>query len=206
MAWNLFVKGLIIGFSLAMPVGPIGLLCISRTLARGRVAGLFSGLGAATADCIYGAVAGFGITFVSSFLVSHQMLLRLVGGIILVCLGVRIFFTVPSGRQNPQGELGPLKDYLSTLILTLTNPVTILAFAAGFATFGVGQGEGKYALTIALVAGVFSGSALWWLILTGIVSFCRERIERGKLTFLNRISGLGIAAFGFIMFLAASMN
>jgi len=204
MAWNFFVKGLVIGFSLAMPVGPIGLLCIGRTLARGRLAGLFSGLGAATADGLYGAVAGFGITVVSSFLVSHQMFLRVVGGIALVLLGIRIFFTVPSFRQTPHGDLGPLKDYLSTLVLTLTNPVTILAFAAWFAGIGLGQGQEGYDSTIALITGVFLGSALWWLVLSGIVSYCRDRIDRKNLTLLNRFSGLGIALFGFVIFFAAS--
>jgi len=201
MALTFFLKGMIIGFSIAIPVGPIGLLCIRRTLARGRLSGLSSGLGAATADGIYGSVAAFGLTFISHFLVSHQMTLGLIGGAFLCYLGVRIFVSVPQ-EKKPTREDGLLADYVSTLFLTLTNPVTILTFAAIFAASGVGSAPGRYYLPALLVLGVFSGSAIWWFVLSGLVSLFHKSIDESRLRLVNRISGTLIAGFGAIVLIS----
>ena len=134
---EVLLQGVIIGFSVAAPVGPIGLLCIHRTLANGRISGLASGLGAATADAVYGGIAGFGVTFVSIFLVSQRTPIHLAGGFFLLFLGVRIFLSNPRDMAAPPGNRSLSRDYLSTLALTLTNPVTILAFAAIFSGLGV---------------------------------------------------------------------
>lgn len=202
MSLALFIKGFIIGLSLAIPLGPIGLLCIRRTLARGLAAGLCSGFGAATADGVYGAIAGFGLTFVSSFLVSHQLLLRLVGGAFLCYLGARIYRSVPTEKNGGPQVQGHFRDYVSTLFLTFTNPVTILAFAAAFATLGMAEVHGEYAQPTALILGVFSGSFLWWIILSGSASIFHERINPAGLRFVNKVSGAVIAIFGIIVLLS----
>jgi threonine/homoserine/homoserine lactone efflux protein len=189
-------KGLLIGFSIAAPVGPIGVLCIRRTLAEGRLAGLVSGLGAASADALYGVVAGFGLTIISGFLLEQQAVIRLVGGLFLCTLGVRTLLSAPALQAAQVGGKGLWGAYLSTLFLTLTNPMTILSFAAIFAGLGLGATAGDYAQAATLVLGVFCGSALWWLLLSGGVSLLRARFNPYALRWVNRISGLVILVFG----------
>lgn len=199
MELEFFIKGIAIGFSLAIPVGPIGLLLIRRTLNRGRLAGLVSGLGAATADAIYGCIAGFGVTLLSNFLLENSYVLRVVGGAFLCYLGTKIFFSKPSEKKlSPEGST-LVSYYFSTLILTLTNPATIIAFAAVFAASGVAYTHGHYWFTVFLVIGVFCGSALWWLILSSIVSIFHGRFESTGRTIINKVSGLLIAAFGLVI-------
>jgi len=190
-----FLKGLAIGFSIAAPVGPIGALCIRRTLAYGRAVGLASGLGAATADMVYGAIAAFGLTAVSGFLVAQQMWFGLVGGVFLLYLGVRTFVARPTGRSSAPLPSGLMKAYGSTFVLTLSNPVTILAFAAIFAGLGItaGRDHGTAAL---LVLGVFLGSAIWWVILSAGVGASRGLFNEGGMRWVNRVAGVVIAAFG----------
>src|SRR5919201_2008869 len=166
MDFGFFLKGLVLGFSIAAPVGPIGVLCIRRSLAEGRVVGLVSGVGAATADALYGAVAAFGLTFVSALLVSQEFWLRVMGGAFLCYLGVKTFLTPPSAQPASTGGTGLAGAYTSTLFLTLTNPTTILSFAAIFAGLGVASSGGGYPSAGLLVLGVFAGSALWWLFLS----------------------------------------
>jgi threonine/homoserine/homoserine lactone efflux protein len=196
MDFSFLLHGLIIGFSIAAPVGPIGVLCIRRTLAEGRVYGLVSGLGAATADAVYGCIAGFGITFVSSILVRQQMWLRLIGGVFICLLGVRIFLSKPSEQEAPAKRIGLFSAFASTFFLTLSNPVTILSFAAMFAGLGLGSTGGSYFSAAILVFGVFVGSALWWLVLSGSVSLFRARFTSAGLRWVNRISGMAIVGFG----------
>lgn len=195
---DFLLRGLIIGFSIAAPVGPIGVLCIRRTLAEGRTAGLVCGLGAATADAIYGSIAGFGLTFISSILISHQGWLRLAGGAFLCYLGIRTFLTRPAGHAAPARGDGFVPAYLSTFFLTLTNPMTILSFAAIFAGLGLANTGGDYVSAGMLVLGVFLGSALWWLILAGGLGMLRERFNPRGLRWVNRISGVIIVGFGLI--------
>lgn len=202
MAIDYFIKGLIIGFSLAIPVGPIGLLLIRRTLTRGRMSGLISGIGAATADGLYGAIAGFGLTLLSNFLFNHSVLLRLMGGMFLCYLGGRIFLSKPREKTTKGSEKSLFGDYISTLFLTLTNPLTILSFAAIFAAAGVVVVPGKYYGTATLVLGVFSGSSLWWLILSGLVSFFHGKLDTDGILILNKISGALIASFGVMIFVS----
>lgn len=195
-------KGLAIGFSIAAPLGPIGMLCIRRTLGDGRVAGLLSGLGAATADAIYGCIAGFGVVFVSTILLTQQVWLRLVGGLFLCYLGARTFLASPEERISATNPLGLAGIYLSTFFLTLTNPMTIISFAAIFAALGVGNTSGSYISAVTLVVGVFVGSALWWLILSSIVSLFRSKLKPGWLKWVNRLSGLVILGFGVLAILS----
>jgi threonine/homoserine/homoserine lactone efflux protein len=198
---QVFLQGAFFGFSIAAPVGPIGLLCIRRTLATGRRSGFVSGLGAATADATYGGIAGFGITFLSAVLVSQQLLIRSLGGAFLIFVGVRTFLSVPNAAARSTG--GSLaSDYLSTLALTLSNPLTIIAFAAIFAGFGVTGGSSDYTAAAFLVSGVFAGSALWWVILSGTVSAFRGMFDLSRMRWVNRLSGALIASFGLTIFLS----
>lgn len=196
------LKGLIIGISIAVPVGPIGILCIRRTLTQGRLVGFLSGLGAATADAFYGAVAGFGLTFLSNFLVGQQTGLRLIGGVILGYLGIRTFLSRPVEQGASVEENSLWGAYLSTFFLTLTNPMTILFFAAVFAGLGVGDAGDHYVSAGILVLGVFSGSGLWWLVLSGFTGLLRGLFNPKRLRWLNRISGLIIMGFGLFAFLS----
>jgi threonine/homoserine/homoserine lactone efflux protein len=200
-----FLKGLIVGLSIAAPVGPIGILCIRRTLANGRAAGFLSGLGAATADALYGAAAGFGLTVVAGVLVEGQQWLRLVGGLFLLYLGIRTWRKAgQSGSQSIVSETsrGLLGAYAYTLALPLTNPMTILSFAAIFAGLGIASGA-RYASAAALVAGVFGGSALWWLTLSTVVGVLRHHVSTSGLQWVNRTSGAIIAGFGVQALMAA---
>lgn len=194
--FGFLLKGFVVGFSIAAPVGPIGVLCIRRTIAQGRIHGLVSGLGAATADAIYGCIAGFGLTLISSFLISQQMWLRLIGGCFLCFLGVRTFLSKPSEQVALVKENGLSSVYASTFLLTLTNPLTILSFAGIFAGLGVGSANNNYVSATTLVLGVFIGSALWWLILSAVVSMFRTKFTLAGMQWVNRIAGIILVGFG----------
>jgi len=199
---EIFLKGLIVGLSIAVPVGPIGVLCIRRTLAKSRIVGLLSGLGAATADALYGAIAGFGLTILSNFLTGQKLWLHLIGGGLLCLLGVKTFFSRPA-EQGTCAEGGSLwHAYLSTFFLTLTNPMTLLFFAAVFAGLGIGSESHHYITAGILVSGVFIGSAMWWLVLVGFTGILQALFNFKRLQWLNRISGLIIIGFGLYAFLS----
>jgi threonine/homoserine/homoserine lactone efflux protein len=196
MSVPLFLQGLIIGFSIAAPVGPIGILCIRRTLAQGRASGFFSGMGAATADALYGCVAGFGLTVISAFLIEQRFWLQVIGGIFLCYLGARTLRSQPAAAAAPTGGNGLLASYASTFFLTITNPMTILSFAAIFAGLGVVATGGDLAAASWLVVGVFLGSAAWWLFLSMGVSLLREKVSSAALRWVNRLSGVILLSFG----------
>lgn len=196
MDLRFLLNGVVIGLSIAAPVGPIGVLCIRRTLAQGRVTGLVTGLGAATADAVYGTVAGFGLSMISALLIEHQLWLRLIGGAFLCYLGVKTFLAKP-GEQAAAVEKNSLVGaFTSTFALTMTNPMTILSFAAIMAGMGVTTASEGYLAAATLVMGVFIGSALWWLTLSGSVGLLRSQFNPSRLRWLNRASGIVIVAFG----------
>ncbi|MEA3508063.1 MAG: LysE family transporter [Synergistota bacterium] len=202
MSTAFFLKGIILGFSIAAPVGPIGLLCINRTLTGGMLVGFLSGAGAATADGLYGCVAAFGVSAVSSLLVESQFGLRLAGGVFLLYLGYGAFRAKPSETRANTGSNSLAGAYLSTLFLTLTNPMTILSFAGIFAGLGIGDAQGNVVLAGLLVAGVFMGSLLWWMTLSGVVGLLRSRFDTGRLMWVNRLSGVIICGFGVFSLLS----
>lgn len=187
-----------IGFSIAAPVGPIGILCIRRTLAEGRIVGLASGLGAATADAFYGSVAGFGLTFIADVLIGQALWLRLAGGTFLIYLGLKTLLARPAEQAADMGGSGLVGAYGSTFLLTLTNPMTILSFAGIMAGLGIGSTARDHVSAAVLVLGVFLGSALWWLILSSGVGMFRARFNMRMLGWINRLSGLVIMAFGVL--------
>ena len=198
MDGNFFLRGLLIGLSIAAAVGPMSILCIQRTLQRGQRYGLISGLGIATADAVYGCIAAFGLTFISDFFVSQQFWIRLLGGLFLVYLGVRTVLSKPAERAATANASGYMSAYISTLLLTLANPTTILSFVAIFAGIGVGGASKSYASAIFVVLGVFVGSVLWWCFLTSVVSFLRARFTDVWLLWINRVSGGIIMLFGVV--------
>jgi threonine/homoserine/homoserine lactone efflux protein len=194
-----FFRGLILGFVIAAPVGPVGILCIYRTLVKGKKYGLISGLGAATADAIYGAIAALGLTFISSFLVEQRLLLRVIGAVFLCGLGIRTFFSKAAKKPGVVDGQGFAYNYGSTFFLTLMNPITILAFAAIFAGLGITNSHNGFASL--LILGVFIGSGLWWILLSNVADLFRQKINRDNLIWLNRISGAIITIFGLLLLL-----
>ncbi len=196
MGASFFVRGLVIGFSIAAVVGPIGMLCIQRTLQKGFVYGLLTGLGAATADGIYGSVAAFGLTIISTLLLDQQNWIRLIGGLFLIYLGVRAALARPAERAAKASGRNFLGAYVSTLLLTLTNPLTILSFATVFAGLGVGSAGKNGPEAVLVAAGVFCGSCAWWLLLSGGVGLLHEKMTARWLTWINRLAGAAITIFG----------
>jgi len=203
MDLTFFLRGLVIGFSIAAPVGPIGVLCIRRTLAEGRISGLVTGLGAATADAIYGCIAGFGLTVVSNIFISQQVWLRLIGGLFLCYLGGKTFLAKAAPQAASTKGSGFVGAYASTFFLTFTNPMTILSFVAIFAGLGLASAGGNSPSAGVLVLGVFLGSALWWVILSAGVGVFREKFNSRGLAWVNRISGTIITVFGLFALLSA---
>ena len=195
----LTARGILLGFSIAAVFGPIGLLCLRRTLAGGFAIGFVSGLGAATADATYAAIAGFGVSAIASLLVDQRIVLRLVGGAFLVYLGAQIVRSKPATQSAPAASIGlrVAGAYTSTLALTLSNPMTILSFGAIFAGLGLGSlAASSTAEALELVLGVFGGSAAWWLVLASLTARLRSRVTRARLRLVNVASGLLILGFG----------
>ena len=203
MDFSFFIRGLLIGLSIAATVGPMSILCIQRTLNKGQLYGFVSGLGIATADGVYGSIAAFGLTIITNFLIHEQIWIRLVGGLFLMYLGVKTILSKPLERaaavnMKTNSYLGA---YASTFLLTLTNPLTILSFAAIFAGIGVGSASKSFFSAAAVVLGVFSGSTLWWIILTSGISLLRKKMNSQWLLWINRISGAIITLFGLVALL-----
>jgi threonine/homoserine/homoserine lactone efflux protein len=190
---GLFLKGFTIGLAIAAPVGPIGLLTIRRTLAHGRAAGFLSGLGAASADAIFGSIAAFGITTISSIMIGAKTWLGIIGGLFLIYLGWQTFVSVPAQNHSESNASSLKSMYFTTFALVLTNPISILYFIGIIASVGAANNPTSATW---MVAGVFTGSALWWLTLASIATSLRHKITPRALKQINRISGAVIAAFG----------
>jgi threonine/homoserine/homoserine lactone efflux protein len=204
-AVELLVRGLLAGLFIAAPVGPVNVLCISRTLAKGWKSGLLSGFGAATADTLYGCIAGFSITFVIQFLLREEFWIRLIGGILLVLIGVFYYFKRPQSLSAQKQGRADDSDYVSTLLLTLTNPTTVLSFLAILATLGMKEDRASW-LTLLLVLGIFCGSMLWWIVLVTIVNRVRDRIDDRAMVWMNRVAGVAIGGFGVVTFVLSRVH
>lgn len=190
-----FCKGVAIGAIIAMPFGPVGMLCLQRAIACGLRVGLLSGIGAASADAFYGAVAAFGLTFVSDFLATHARLLQTAGGLFLVGMGARLALSKVPPKAADAPERRCAGAFFSIFLLTLTNPLTVVGFLAIFAGFGLGQVEAHAGEATAVVAGVFCGSMIWWTAIAFGGKFLRLRLLTRMRT-IKRVSGWLIAAFG----------
>ena len=197
MILTVLTKGLIIGFSIAAVVGPIGILCLRRSITQGFSLGLATGIGAALADAMYGAVAAFGLTIISDSLLHYQLALKIFGSSYLFYLGIKTFTTKPTPfTQTPIQKTGLINTVISTFFLTITSPVTILAFITIFTGFGLQKLDFFYAWI--LVLGVFLGSTVWWILLSSLGSFLGRKLELQTLVWVNRISGIIITLFGIV--------
>lgn len=198
MELTFFLKGIAIGFIMAIPIGPIGIMCIRKTLTEGRLSGLIIGLGAATADVFYGCVAVFGLTVISDTLTDQRFWIRIVGGALLFFLGIKTFRAQPKDPKLKISGSGRLRSYFTVVVLTLTNPLTIFAFIAVFAAFGLGDGLSFFSAVV-LVAGVFIGSCLWFFLLTSGTILFRKKLDLVGLKWVNKIAGILIIISGFIV-------
>jgi len=195
MDLSLLFKGFVLGLAIAAPVGPVGILCIRRTLSHGRAVGLVSGLGAATADAVYGVVAGLGLKILTDHLIEAQTWMRLIGSFYLGYLGIKTFLAPPPVQEAQASHKSIAGAYVSTFALTITNPMTILSFLAAFASAdGLASRENVFLL----VCGVFSGSALWWLTLATGVSLVRGRFTARTMRWVNHLAGIALFMFATV--------
>ncbi len=205
---SLFVQGIIIGLTLAVPVGPLALICIQRTVTEGRLHGIFSGVGVATADSFYAAVTFLGLTVISGLIIAQQYLFRFLAGFILILIGIRIFLSIPSAISAKTEHETYLKDYLSMVALAIANPLTLVFFLVILPGYGVVIQGTSFLSAAEFVAGVFFGSTVWWVVLCGSIGSVRSRISTANLALINHVSGLLISCFGagVLILLAMTMG
>lgn len=197
----LFLKGLIIGIAIAAPVGPIGILCIQRSLHHGFKTGFWTGMGAAMADGVYGLIAGFGLTAISSFFITQQRWIQWIGGLFLLYLGSKLFFTQAANKEIKDDPPSSSRAFITTFFLTLTNPMTILSFVAVFAGLGLVATNTDVSHALTLVLGIILGSSIWWLSLSSCVAFIlHHRLSPMLMQWINRFSGVIIFMFGVLAF------
>ncbi len=197
-----FLKGLLVGIVVSAPMGPIGVLCVQKTVNKGPVLGFLSGLGAATADTFYAILAAFGVSFITNFLSKNQMIFQIVGIMVLLFLGFRMIFNNPVKQyryyRSSSKKHAAIRDYISVFFLTISNPLTILFFGAAFTMMGLLANDDSDKQNLLLVAGIFAGATLWWLLLTYVVSIFRKRFRLRNIFLLNRISGIVIIVLSII--------
>ena len=207
MGIELFLKGILIGLMVSIPLGPIGVLCVQRTLNKGRRSGFISGLGAASADTIFSLIAGLGVTFIISFVQLHHVYFQIIGGIVVMWLGIHIFYTNPV-RQLRLQRLNRNKlsqDFLSVFLLTITNPMAIFFFLAIFAGINIAAGPMHLLPLGAMVAGVFTGAVSWWFLLSTLVNIFRHRFRLRIIWWMNKVAGVIIFALGIVAILSIWM-
>jgi len=194
---ELATRGVATGLIIAAPVGPVNVLCMQRTLEKGWKSGLVSGLGAAAADTIYGSIAAFSITLVIDFLLHEQFWIRVVGGLLLILIGVLYYFRKPQSLKEKKRDEASNSDFVSTFLLTATNPTTVLSFIAVLATLGMKE-QRAVSATALLIGGIFTGSMMWWIILTVTVTSLRRKIGERAMVWMNRVAGFAIGGFGVV--------
>jgi len=199
MDFSFFVKGFVVGLLVAVPVGPVGVVCVHRLLTRGKLHGLVSGFGAATADAVWAAVVVFGLTLVSNFLTKHEMWFHVVGGIFLCVLGVRTFFSKERTGSEHNVGLNHIGNYGSAFLITIMNPVVVLAFAAVFA--GLEIVSKNHVQMGLLIGGVFAGSAAWWVVLSAAAGIFNKQFNASSLNWLHKVAGVIIIGFGLFVLL-----
>ena len=198
-ALELLWRGAAAGVAISAPVGPVNVLCVSRTLAKGLKSGFVSGLGAAAADTFYGCIAGFSIQVIIGFLLREENKLRVFGGLLLVVIGAWYFFRRPESLSKQSHDEETHSDFVSTLLLNLTNPTTVLSFLAVLAALGL-SGRRGVALTLVMIGGIFIGAMAWWLFLISMSHLFREKFDDRALFRMNRLAGIAIGLFGIVMF------
>lgn len=203
MISSVLLQGLIIGILVSIPMGPIGVLCIQRTVHQGRRSGIISGIGAATADSSFAFIAGFGLTFITNFFKEQQFYLMLGGALVLIFLGLKLFFTdtIKQVRKYRVKKSNPIGDFISVFLLTLSNPMTILFFGVVFT--GLGIVKDNIVQTGTLIGGIFLGAVSWWLTLSTLVSFFHNFFRIRIIFWINKVAGILIVVFGILAVLNA---
>ena len=201
-------KGMLVGLMVSIPLGPMGVLIIQKTLHKGALSGFIAGMGAASADFFYSSVAAFGLGYVINTVQTHELLLQIIGGIFLLCIGLKIYFDNPIRqiRQRRQGRVsktGLLGDYLSLFFLTVSNPITVVVFMAVFAGMSVFGESSSMLGELLVVIGVLLGGGVWWYTLSTLVNIFRKKFRLRVLITINRVSGLVITILGALVILAA---
>jgi threonine/homoserine/homoserine lactone efflux protein len=196
MIVGLLIKGIFMGLLVSIPPGPVGALCIKRTISRGIKSGVITGIGAASADTLYAIIAGLGVGFVINFIEQERYWIQLGGAAIILIIAIKLFYTNPAVefRNNRSRKSNLFEEYLSVFFITLSNPLVIFIFIALFAGFNLLEGPNRFLSTLFLIGGVFSGAMLWWFSLSVLVDRFRNRIRLKNIWWLNRI--LGIIVFG----------
>jgi len=198
MELEFLLKGIIVGLLASIPLGPVGLLCIQRTFNKGRHSGFFSGMAAASVDAIFALIAALGLTFIINFIKEQQFFIQLVGGIVLIILGLNIFYKNPVKqiRKQKLKKNNLFHDYISVFFLTLSNPVAVFLFVAALASIDIVSVESPIMSTLMVVAGVFLGALLWWVSLVAFVDLFRKKFRLKQLWWINKIAGVLIVVFG----------
>ena len=200
-----FLRGLLIGLVFGVPAGAIGALTIQRTLEKGFFSGLITGAGSSAADLIDSCVGVFGITIISDFLTAHQAIIRIIGGILILLLGILIFRKKELTTARPDTKGTPVFYFMSAFTAAILNPATILSFMVAFATFGISGDLNAYQ-GIALIAGILVGTLCWWSALSGVVAYFRKRVTDHIYKWLNRILGCLMTLFGVVMMVQGIIN
>ena len=203
MELGFFIKGLIVGFLASIPLGPVGVLCIQRTINKGRFSGIISGMGAATVDSFFALVAALGLTFIINFIEEQQFFIQIIGGGVVVFLGAKIFYTNPVKqiRRHRRKKNKLIEDYFSVLFLTISNPLAIFLFVAAFAGIGIVSSKDNSLDSSLIVGGVFVGAMAWWAILTFFIDLFRKRFRLKQLWWINKIAGVILVIFGALAML-----
>lgn len=203
MLFIIFLKGILIGFAIAAPVGPIGILCIRRTLSGSYALGLVTGLGAAVADTFYGAIAGFSLVSIANFIKNNNFYLRLFGGILLAWIGLSIFRAPPRGLGQENADEGTFfHAFTSAFFLTISNPITLLVFGVAFAAMSISPAGDSLLQAFVLVFGVFLGAAIWWFSLSTSVHLMHHKLSDTQLLWINRSSGVMLIVFSIYILLS----
>lgn len=199
----ILLNGFIIGLSASIPLGPIGIICIQKTINKGHISGLVAGAGAAFADTFYAILAGFGVTFITNFIEEQQFIIRIIGGLILLFLGYRIFSTNPAIQMRKKHvSKNFFGDFISIFFLTLSNPMTIFFFGAAFAGFGIVKEQSGFSELMNLIGGVLAGSFAWWFTLTTLVNLFRKKFRLKRLWWINKIAGSLVILFGVFVIIS----
>lgn len=198
-------KGILIGLLVSIPLGPIGVLVIQRTVNKSRMAGLLSGMGAALSDTLYAIIAGFSLTFVIDFIREHEIMFQTIGAVVVLTLGIHIFFKNPVTdlRRNRLRGNTHFQDIVSSFLVTFSNPLTVFVFLAVFTSSGVAISLEKPYHSFFVILGIFSGTFIWWFSLSGIVSLFRHKINLRILWWINKAAGAIIVLFVLVTIIFA---
>jgi len=198
----LIIKGFLLGLLISVPLGPVGALCIQRTVSKGYKSGLMAGLGAVSADLVYALIAGFGVSVIIDWLLKVRRWIQAIGSIFFMFMAYKVFYTNPAiqVRRNRRQKDRPLEDFLTTFLLTFSNPTPVFVLMAAFAGF-ILHDEVNYIDIILSIAGVFAGCVGWWFMLVSVVNMFRSKVRLRHLLWVNKITGIVVLIFALVLLL-----